>query len=282
MKFIGMWWNPNKDGEGFIFAQEGDRIIGYYYTYIGVDPTWFMLDLRREDDTVISGDVLVTRAKIDSEPGDPGKITEERVGGCTISSRGDDTWNISITLGAQSIDYVIGSLFGTGLPQWDPQPGQEPEPDPPVEEPPEEDPVPKAVRWDKWSDTLGDWVGRDIGGSHGSSNPNELYGSSPVDIDDINPRDKVGHYRLTVLEGQVRIVNPGGSGPYNPVVEGIDNGQVLDARDQATVTLWLGPGDPPPAGQWVHSNFIIDAYISNITEKVRIMTVSSQVADRAE
>lgn len=276
MKIIGMWWNPEKAGEGFIFAFQDGQIVGYYYTYNGTAPVWYILyEIKPVSGTGgLVGSVGLTKGERTSEPGKPGKVMENRVGTCKIIRGPGDTYIIEVNIDDRRIRYQIGSLFGTGLPIWNPQP--EPGPDP---EPPPPAPITKIVQWDQLLPTAYVDIGGDPFLNKPDHNPNVMYGSVPTDIDDINPRTTWKRYQLTVLPNapaiHITAVN-GSDDPrnnYNAQVVGIRRGDTLHPGNVVIVDLKLGPGAPPASG-WVQSSFFIDS------DHGVLMNVSAQVADR--
>lgn len=290
MKIIGMWWNPEKAGEGFIFAQavdaDGadaeDRVIGYYFCHLNGKPMWYMLDLKWqvEDHEFVglSGDVIAVNSNSNSKPGEPRLASEDSVGECDVLLRNDGTYDINITISANTVEYIIGPLFGTGLPMWNPQQGPAPV-DPPSPPTPPPAPIAKIVQWDQLSPTEYEDIGGDPFPHNPDHNPNVVYGSIPTDINDINPRATWRRYRLTVLphSPSIRLTAVNGSDDprnnYNAQVVGVRRGDTLHPGDAKTVDLKLGPGASPASG-WVQSSFFIDS------DNGVLMNVSAQVADR--
>lgn len=286
MELYGAWWNPTKNGEGFIFAQNpdahDDEVLGYYYCHIGTTPVWYLLDLHWEGEDFLSGKVFAVTADTNATPGTPIAVTEDVVGSCTIMIHPDHTCNITLNINDEEIDYKIGSLFGTGFPTWK---GEESEPAPVVDPPtPAPTPIKKIVQWDRIRGINNAGPAEDIGGdpypNSPEHNPNVMYGSTPTDISDINPRATWAEYLLTVVHdapNSIRLTSVNGNDDpqydYNAAIEGVKKGDVLHPGDSKIVRLKLGPGSAP-VGHWVQSNFFIDS------DAGVLMNLSAQVADR--
>ena len=135
MLMKGMWFDPARAGEGFNFAEEGDETYGYYYTYQGGQPTWFMLHLR-QGGGLLNGTVTRVSGGAFANPGSPGKVTEEEVGGCQIALNTDGTRTVRLAISSTEVRCTIRPLFGAGAIVTPPS-----EP-PPVEPPPEDPPNP--------------------------------------------------------------------------------------------------------------------------------------------
>ncbi|MHA2428438.1 MAG: hypothetical protein ACXADB_10480, partial [Candidatus Hermodarchaeia archaeon] len=115
----GMWWNPLNNGEGFIFAEEGNRTFGYYFTHLGRTAVWYMLSLT-ENLQGYAGQVFRVETRINAVPGNPGHShdnppREISVGTCEILDQGDESFIIDLDINNDQIRYQIGSLFGTGF-----------------------------------------------------------------------------------------------------------------------------------------------------------------------
>jgi hypothetical protein len=44
----GVWYNPNRNGEGFTFRQIDDRVVGWFYAFDDGMREWFYFDGTRE------------------------------------------------------------------------------------------------------------------------------------------------------------------------------------------------------------------------------------------
>jgi hypothetical protein len=126
-------------------------------------------------------------------------------------------------------------------PTPEPAPEPTPAPEPPAPEPPAPEPEPEPeptpdpapdlsprIRIEKWHHTR--WLG--VGDRLNS------YGS---------PHDR---YRITVLEGTLKVTKAYTSGDFNPRLHGIRSGQVIEAGGQVEFWFDIDPGWEQNTGNW--------------------------------
>jgi hypothetical protein len=78
----GIWYNPERDGEGFTFRQIGDRVVGWFYTFDGGARQWYYLDGAGEDLTVYKAEGAFIRHNV-------GARFLTREGKATLQEEGD-------------------------------------------------------------------------------------------------------------------------------------------------------------------------------------------------
>lgn len=108
MKLNGHYFNEDRAGEGFVCFQVGNQVFGNFYTYDGLDPTWYEFTCNIVGDTA-EGRVTRYSGGSMGSPQNPQKVVGEDVGSITFVH--DDGWSVDAYIDSTSIEYPLTNLI---------------------------------------------------------------------------------------------------------------------------------------------------------------------------
>lgn len=278
MDFLqGIWWNPAKKGEGFIFAggldpeTNEERAIGYYFTHNGTTAIWLLLNLVAEGSGVYSGPVIDVIATGGSRPGEIEIEEEDEIGQCTITTNPDGSMNISVTMGSNSVDYQIGALFGAGEQYEWPT-------DPPVD-PPEPPPEPAGNPFDNVISVAtrvfrGQDYGQPVSVFPPYLGPDPIWSTVQLRRSVLSAgTNRMASFRIMALDGDITGLRFSKGGPNNPQWKNEQGGAMPSVIEQGALIdvsclLDQNPSDP---GVDEDSFYLLDS------DQGRIITLTEHI-----